>query len=53
MAMKVRILRNAVRCNHCGEGIVVRPTEPVFFPLIGAALSMKAVSNKYLLKNEG
>lgn len=34
------------------EGIVVRPTEPVFCPLISAALSMKIVSNKYLLKNE-
>ncbi len=35
------------------EGIVVRPTEPVFCPLISASLSMKIVSNKYLLKNEG
>ncbi len=35
------------------EGIVIRPTEPVFCPLIGAPLSMKVVSNKYLLKNEG
>ena len=35
------------------EGIVVRPTEPVFCPLISAYLSMKIVSNKYLLKNEG
>ncbi|MBQ6174278.1 MAG: 2'-5' RNA ligase [Clostridia bacterium] len=35
------------------EGIVVRPTEPVFCPLISASLSMKVVSNKYLLKNEG
>ena len=35
------------------EGIVIRPTEPVFCPLIGASLSMKIVSNKYLLKNEG
>lgn len=34
------------------EGIVVRPTEPVFCPLISASLSMKIVSNKYLLKNE-
>ena len=34
------------------EGIVVRPTEPVFCPLISAALSMKVVSNKYLLKTE-
>ena len=34
------------------EGIVVRPTEPVFCPLISASLSMKVVSNKYLLKNE-
>lgn len=32
------------------EGIVIRPTEPVYSPLIGAELSMKVVSNKYLLK---
>ena len=35
------------------EGIVIRPTEPVYCPLISASLSMKVVSNKYLLKNEG
>ena len=35
------------------EGIVIRPTEPVFCPLISASLSMKVVSNKYLLKNDG
>ena len=35
------------------EGVVIRPTEPVFCPLISASLSMKVVSNKYLLKNEG
>ena len=35
------------------EGIVIRPTEPVFCPLISASLSMKVVNNKYLLKNEG
>ncbi len=34
-------------------GVVIRPTEPVFCPLISASLSMKVVSNKYLLKNEG
>ena len=34
------------------EGIVIRPTEPVFCPLISANLSMKVVSNKYLIKNE-
>ncbi len=33
------------------EGIVIRPTEPVFSTRISAALSMKVVSNKYLLKN--
>ncbi|MBQ6503215.1 MAG: hypothetical protein IJI57_04810 [Flexilinea sp.] len=33
------------------EGIVIRPTEPVFCPLISGPLSMKVVSNKYLLKN--
>lgn len=34
------------------EGIVIRPTEPVYSTRISASLSMKAVSNKYLLKNE-
>ena len=34
------------------EGIVIRPMEPVYSSLIGGALSMKVVSNKYLLKNE-
>ena len=34
------------------EGIVVRPTEPIFCPLISTSLYMKIVSNKYLLKNE-
>ena len=34
------------------EGIVIRPVIPVYSPLIGAELSMKVVSNKYLLKNE-
>ena len=34
------------------EGIVIRPVEPVFSKLISASLSMKVVSNKYLLKNQ-
>ena len=34
------------------EGIVVRTTEPVYSEIIGGPLSMKVVSNKYLLKNE-
>lgn len=34
------------------EGIVIRPTEPVYCKRISASLSMKVVSNKYLLKNE-
>ena len=34
------------------EGIVVRPIEPVYSPTICGSLSMKVVSNKYLLKNE-
>lgn len=34
------------------EGIVIRPLEPVFSNTISASLSMKVVSNKYLLKNE-
>ena len=34
------------------EGIVIRPTEPVYSERISASLSMKVVSNKYLLKND-
>ena len=34
------------------EGIVIRPVEPVFSYRIGGDLSMKVVSNKYLLKND-
>ena len=34
------------------EGIVIRPTEPIFSASIDAELSMKVVSNKYLLKND-
>ena len=34
------------------EGIVIRTTEPVYNEIIGGPLSMKVVSNKYLLKNE-
>lgn len=34
------------------EGIVIRPTEPVYSQSLCASLSMKVVSNKYLLKNE-
>lgn len=34
------------------EGIVIRPTEPVYCELINDSLSVKVVSNKYLLKNE-
>ena len=34
------------------EGIVIRPTAPVYSSLISAPLSMKVVNNKYLLKNE-
>ena len=33
------------------EGIVIRTTEPVYNEIIGGPLSMKVVSNKYLLKN--
>ena len=32
------------------EGIVVRPTEPIFSKTISSSLSMKVVSNSYLLK---
>ncbi len=34
------------------EGIVIRPTAPVFSKNISAELSMKVVSNKYLMKND-
>ena len=34
------------------EGIVIRTIEPEYSPLISGPLSMKVVSNKYLLKNE-
>jgi len=34
------------------EGIVIRPVEPVYSTLIAADLSMKVVSNKYLMKND-
>lgn len=34
------------------EGIVIRPVEPVYCELIGTDLSMKVVSNKYLLKDK-
>ena len=33
------------------EGIVIRTTQPVYNEIIGGPLSMKVVSNKYLLKN--
>lgn len=34
------------------EGIVVRPTSPIYCSLICTDLSMKVVSNKYLLKHD-
>ncbi len=34
------------------EGIVIRPTRPVFSSRISAELSMKVVNNRYLLKND-
>lgn len=33
------------------EGIVIRPTTPIYSTVVGGLLSMKIVSNKYLLKN--
>ena len=33
------------------EGIVVRTTEPVFSPPIPGLLNVKAINNKYLMKN--
>ena len=32
------------------EGIVIRPTEPVYSPIIEGPLSMKVINNDYLLK---
>lgn len=44
---------NGICCESRRKtAVVIRPTEPVFCPLISAPLSMKVVSNKYLLKNE-
>ena len=34
------------------EGIVIRTTEPIYCKKIGAPLSIKVVSNKYLIKNQ-
>ena len=34
------------------EGIVIRPTEPVYCEAIGGPLSMKVINNKYLLKSK-
>lgn len=34
------------------EGIVIRPTEPVYSATLGTDLSMKVVNNKYLLKHK-
>ena len=40
------------QCGNRKEGIVIRPTEPVYCPLISAALSMKVLNNNYLLSEE-
>ena len=34
------------------EGIVIRPVEPIYSKIVSGSLSMKVVSNKYLLKNQ-
>ena len=34
------------------EGIVIRPTVPVYSGVVEGALSMKVINNKYLLKND-
>lgn len=34
------------------EGIVIRPVEPIYSKIVSGSLSMKVVSNKYLLKNK-
>ena len=32
------------------EGIVVRPKDPVYSPLLSGPLSMKVINNDYLIK---
>ena len=39
-----------MKADHAREGLVIRPKEPVYSNLLGTNLSMKAVSNRYLLK---
>lgn len=34
------------------EGIVIRPVDPVFSPILSGPLSVKVISNKYLLKQK-
>lgn len=36
--------------GHEKEGIVIRPVEPEYSPIIGGPLSMKVINNDYLLK---
>ena len=35
------------------EGIVIRPQEPIYSPIIGSCLSMKVINNDYLVKKRG
>ncbi len=46
-----RAEKGTYSCGARKEGIVIRPMEPVYSRKLGAYLSLKAVSNKYLLKN--
>jgi hypothetical protein len=36
--------------NQLPEGVVIRPTEPIYSYTIQSDLSMKVINNKYLLK---
>ena len=38
--------------NDIPEGIVIRPVEPIYSPVLRGSLSMKVINNKYLLKNK-
>jgi len=38
--------------NDIPEGIVIRPVEPVYSPILRGPLSMKIINNGYLLKNK-
>ena len=47
--MKLRLYPN----GRTKEGIVIRPQEPIYSPIIGGCLSMKVINNDYLVKKCG